>query len=302
MPTATSNSRPCGAAFPEGCGFAGFARAMGEVRGLADEEGAPGRDRRGRRRDDARGHRRRGRHRQRRGRVRREIRRPHRLPHLRGVLQGCARWRPTACGRCSRHPRTSRSRPTPSTRCRTRRSGALCAEGTAPLSIHFMESPAEAGALFAGRGPLPRVVRPRRLRVRLPSTTAPRRTPRAEHSRRRRPLILVHACCVGEEEVRRILAHFTAPVYWCLCPRSNRYISRLAPPVALLRFRWALASASAPTRSPRTARSRCSRRRCCGPWRGPAPRESLRFGPRWGGAEALGLDDLTPDTRVKPLI
>ena len=76
---------------------------------------------------------------------------------------GCARWRPTACGRCLRHPRTSPHAPTPSTRCRTRRSGALCAEGTAPLSIHFMESPAEAG-VFGPRA-APRVVRPRRLFV-----------------------------------------------------------------------------------------------------------------------------------------
>ena len=29
--------------------------------------------------------------------------------------------------------------------------------------------------------------------------------------------------------------HFTAPVWWCLCPGSNRYISRLVPPVELFR-------------------------------------------------------------------
>ena len=32
-----------------------------------------------------------------------------------------------------------------------------------------------------------------------------------------------------------VMNHFTAPVRWCLCPRSNRYISRLEPPVELLR-------------------------------------------------------------------
>lgn len=31
------------------------------------------------------------------------------------------------------------------------------------------------------------------------------------------------------------MGHFTAPVWWCLCPRSNRYISGLEPPVELLR-------------------------------------------------------------------
>ena len=37
------------------------------------------------------------------------------------------------------------------------------------------------------------------------------------------------------QDIDLIMEHFTAPVYWCLCPRSNRYISRLEPPVELLR-------------------------------------------------------------------
>lgn len=50
-----------------------------------------------------------------------------------------------------------------------------------------------------------------------------------------RSVVLVHDCCVGQRDIDLIMEHFTAPVYWCLCPRSNRYISRLEPPVELLR-------------------------------------------------------------------
>jgi len=106
-------------------------------------------------------------------------------------------------------------------------------EGRAPLSIHFLESPAEKelyrrqGALWewyerAGMScdflhygqPAERLVES------LPAD---------------RPLLLVHDCCLTQLDIELIMNHFTAPVYWCLCPRSNDYISRLKPPVELLR-------------------------------------------------------------------
>ena len=48
-------------------------------------------------------------------------------------------------------------------------------------------------------------------------------------------MLLVHNCCVTQRTIDRVTAHFTAPVWWCLCPGSNRYISGLRPPVELLR-------------------------------------------------------------------
>ena len=48
-------------------------------------------------------------------------------------------------------------------------------------------------------------------------------------------MILVHNCCVTQRDIDVVMNHFTASVRWCLCPRSNRYISRLEPPVELLR-------------------------------------------------------------------
>lgn len=110
---------------------------------------------------------------------------------------------------------------------------AICHEGDAPLSIHFMESAAEA-ELFEQRGslwewyaragfecdfleygsPAERIVR---------SIPASRST------------LLVHNCCADACDIELIINHFTTPVVWCLCPRSNDYISRLVPPVELLR-------------------------------------------------------------------
>ena len=128
---------------------------------------------------------------------------------------------------------------------------------------------------------------------------------------------------LSEEEVRRILAHFTAPVYWCLCPRSNRYISRLEPPVALLRSLGARICLGTDSLASNRSLSLLDELRALG---GVPLRESLRWA-TLGGAEALGLDDalgtvapgkrpglnlltgldfermaLTPDTRVKPLL
>ncbi len=109
----------------------------------------------------------------------------------------------------------------------------IAAEGDTPLSIHFMESPAEA-ELFERRGDLWEWYKRAGFSCdflhygspaqRLVQSVPPWRS-----------VILVHACCVRQRDIDLVMDHFTAPVHWCLCPRSNRYISRLAPPVELLR-------------------------------------------------------------------
>ena len=304
---------------PEGCGFAGFARAMGEVRGLAGEE-------------------------ERRAAIAAADAEMTRggIVAVGDIANGEAAFDVKSAGRIAyrtfaeffglrmmaadslrpllRHPRTSLT-PHSVYSVQDAPFRALYAEGTAPLSIHFMESPAEA-ELFAGRGPLHEWYARAGfacdfLHYGSPAERLVRSIP-AE-----RPLILVHACCVGEEEVRRILAHFTAPVYWCLCPRSNRYISRLAPPVALLRSLGARICLGTDSLASNRSLSLLDELRALG---GIPLRESLRWA-TLGGAEALGLDDalgtvapgkrpglnlltgldfermaLTPDTRVKPLI
>ncbi len=144
----------------------------------------------------------------------------------------------TAIESLCRHPHTS---PTPhstySVQDAAFRDVAEMAAGE-PLSIHFMESPDEA-ALYRGEGSLAAWYSRMgwqcdflhhgspagRLAGVLAATT---------------PLMLVHNCCITDEDITIITNHFTRPVAWVLCPRSNDYISGLRPPVELLRQHEAL--------------------------------------------------------------
>lgn len=110
---------------------------------------------------------------------------------------------------------------------------AVCREGDAPLSIHFMESPAEE-ALYRGDGELAAWYETRGwtcdfLHYGSPAERLVASIPPG------RSVLLVHNCCVTQRTIERVMSHFTAPVWWCLCPGSNRYISDLRPPVELLR-------------------------------------------------------------------
>ena len=103
-----------------------------------------------------------------------------------------------------------------------------------PLSIHFLETDSEA-ALYRGEGslhewytkvgfecdflhygsPVERIV-----------ASAPKD----------RDVLLVHNCAVTPHDIETITNHFSTPVSWVLCPRSNNYISGLEPrSVELLR-------------------------------------------------------------------
>lgn len=102
-----------------------------------------------------------------------------------------------------------------------------------PLSIHFMESEAEQ-ALYDGSGRLYEWYQRMGFECdflhygspaeRLVALTPPDRS-----------VMLVHNCCVTQRDIEVVMNHFTAPVYWVVCPRSNDYISRLTPPLELLR-------------------------------------------------------------------
>ena len=50
--------------------------------------------------------------------------------------------------------------------------------------------------------------------------------------------MLVHNCALADEDIDTLIHHFSTPLSWVLCPRSNYYISRLEPQsVELLRAR-----------------------------------------------------------------
>lgn len=109
----------------------------------------------------------------------------------------------------------------------------VCCEGDAPLSIHFLESEGEK-ELYFERGQLREWYQKAGfacdfLHYGSPTERLIRSIPRD------RRVLLVHNCCITQEDVERITAHFRHPVSWVLCPRSNDYISHSRPPVKLLR-------------------------------------------------------------------
>ncbi|MCD8185657.1 MAG: amidohydrolase family protein [Rikenellaceae bacterium] len=101
-----------------------------------------------------------------------------------------------------------------------------------PLSVHFMESPAES-QLFRGTGPFAERYR----QADIPADWAHFGSPagRLIHCVASEiPLLLIHNTCVTEEDIDRIQDHFQS-VTWVVCPRSNAYIEGSFPPIELLR-------------------------------------------------------------------
>ena len=54
-----------------------------------------------------------------------------------------------------------------------------------------------------------------------------------------RKVMLIHNCCIREQDYDVIEQHFSQRPSWVVCPRSNDYISGLRPPLELLRSRGA---------------------------------------------------------------
>lgn len=104
-----------------------------------------------------------------------------------------------------------------------------------PLSIHFMESRAEA-ELFADRGPLYERNRRLGLEVDFRGYGSPARRVMASVSPEK-DVLLVHNTFVEEEDVQRIESYFTGKVTWVLCLRSNEFIEGVLPPCEMLRRR-----------------------------------------------------------------
>lgn len=109
----------------------------------------------------------------------------------------------------------------------------ICCEGEQTLSIHFMESEGESG-LFSGEGSLAEWYEERGFTCDFLHYGSPARRI-VESIPAERSVMLVHNCCLAGEDIDLIMSHFEAPVWWCLAPRSNQYISGLKPPVDLMR-------------------------------------------------------------------
>lgn len=112
---------------------------------------------------------------------------------------------------------------------------SVCAEPSpSPLSIHFMESPDEA-LLYIGKGRLYEWYASVGFSCDFLHYPSPAHRI-AANVPKNRPLMLVHNCYVTQQDIDIIMEHRTAPTYWVLCPRSNKYISGIEPQsVELLR-------------------------------------------------------------------
>lgn len=107
------------------------------------------------------------------------------------------------------------------------------AEADAPLSIHFMESEAEA-ALYRGEGSLNDWYTRMGWQCDFLAYGSPTRRIIASVPATRR-VLLVHNCYVQREDIEQLQAHFGENLFWVVCPASNDYISGIKPPIDLLR-------------------------------------------------------------------
>ncbi len=104
---------------------------------------------------------------------------------------------------------------------------AISTNDAAPLSIHFMESPAER-ELFLGRGSLYEWYLREGFECDFLDYTSPaHRLTQCVPSTK--STILVHCTDIDRNDIEQIASHFTSKVYWALSPRSNRYISSCEP-------------------------------------------------------------------------
>lgn len=100
----------------------------------------------------------------------------------------------------------------------------------APLSIHFLETNDE-NALYCGAGSLHEWYKAVGFECDFLHYGSPAKRI-VESVPKGRSVMFVHNCAVTREDVATMMHHFTAPIYWVLCPRSNSYISGIEPQVA----------------------------------------------------------------------
>lgn len=161
----------------------------------------------------------------------------------------------------------------------------IAATGTTPLSIHFEESDDER-ALYRHEGSLWAWYERMGWKCDFLDYGTPAERIVASTPRNRR-VMLVHATRVTASDIATIEAHFDIKPTWVVCPESNRYISRLTPPIALLRDMGCnIAIGSDSLASARTLSMVDNMRQL-----GDIPLADVLTYATLGGARALGIDD-----------
>ncbi len=156
----------------------------------------------------------------------------------------------------------------------------------APLSIHFMESPAEE-ELYRGVGPMVQWYASQGLDTDFTGYRSPAGRIIAQVPAER-DIMLIHNCFATEEIVDTIESHFTGKVTWVLCPRSNAFISGVEPPYAMLRRKGVRIAVGTDSLASNRSLDPVEELKLL---RG-VPLEELLLWATAGGAEALGLQDI----------
>ncbi|MBR4872106.1 MAG: amidohydrolase family protein [Alistipes sp.] len=161
----------------------------------------------------------------------------------------------------------------------------LC-KGEELLSIHLLESDDES-ELYRGGGSLWAWYERMGWRCDFLDYGSPARRV-AESTPRDRAMLLVHATRATKEDVELIESH-THSATWVLCPESNRYISRLTPPVAMLRDMGARIAVGTDSLASARSLSMIDNLRQLGDI-APTPLNELLTWATLNGAIALGID------------
>lgn len=161
----------------------------------------------------------------------------------------------------------------------------LC-KGVELLSIHLLESDDES-ELYRGGGSLWAWYERMGWRCDFLDYGSPARRV-VQSTPRDRAMLLVHATRATKEDVALIESH-TQSATWVLCPESNRYISRLTPPVAMLRDMGARIAVGTDSLASARSLSMIDNLRQLGDI-APTPINELLTWATLNGAIALGID------------
>lgn len=161
-----------------------------------------------------------------------------------------------------------------------------CEANNSTISIHFLESDAEK-ELYSGEGSLSAWYERMGWQCDFLSYTTPARR-LVESIDPGRSVVLVHGCKATEEDVALLDSHFHKGVTWVLCPESNRFISNDRPPVDMLRERGARIAIGTDSLASARSLSMIENLRLLG----NIPLNELLSWATKGGAEALGAEHL----------
>lgn len=165
-------------------------------------------------------------------------------------------------------------------------SEAVEAEPTSPLSIHFMESPAEA-ELYRGEGELKEWYVATKMEHGFADDHSSPTHRIVENIGSERPLMLVHNTFIEEEEVELLRAKYGDNLTFVLCPSSNGYIMKVQPPTIMMGKKGVRVAIGTDSLASNHSLNMVEELRKLG----DIPLEKALHWATLGGAEALGMSE-----------